>query len=208
MASAPSPPGRTRSQSSPARAASHVSCGSTTATFMPRSPTSSWEERTPTTSTSSFSSFNRRSVSMRAAQPMRQSKALPNIRSCSSSYSRVTSGTTGSPMRILKFSAASFALTAPMSMEREEISAAPADAFSEADIKCTGFAAMTPGRYFPSEFLTSTLEEAREPTFQPPKATKRRVPLGRMEWTIKPTSSLWASSMNTGLLPELAMRYI
>ena len=38
----------------------------------------------------------------------------------------------------------------------------PGRCFSEADIKCTGFAAMTPGRYFPSEFLTSTLEEARD----------------------------------------------
>jgi len=36
MASAPSPPGRTRSQSSPAFAAIQVSLGSTTATFMPR----------------------------------------------------------------------------------------------------------------------------------------------------------------------------
>ena len=50
-----------------------------------RGPTSSWVDRTPTTSQgSSLPSIRRRASSM-AAQPMRQSNALPNIRSCSSS---------------------------------------------------------------------------------------------------------------------------
>ena len=50
-----------------------------------------------------------------ARHPRRQSKALPTIRSVVSEYVNVTSGTTGSPIRIPNFSIATSFETAPTS---------------------------------------------------------------------------------------------
>ena len=75
-------------------------CGFTllTATWTPRSPTSSWEERTPTRSTFSLLiGQTTHGFQKGKAQPIRQSKPFPIMISCASSYSNLTSEMMGSP---------------------------------------------------------------------------------------------------------------
>ena len=170
-----------------------------TATLAPREPTSSCDDTTAVTSSASSSPSSLFSVSIMAATPIRSSKAFPMNTSCSSSYEKSVIGTMGSPTLILyDFSVSSFEED-PISIERSLISRVLP--LSPSFMKCTGFDAIIPWMYFPSAFLTSTLDEGSDAGFQPPMLWNLMVPFGLMECTMNPTSSPWASIIIMGL-PE------
>jgi len=72
--------------------------------------------------------------------------------------------------------------------------------------KWGGVLAVMPEMYSPSRFRTQNLWAGTLWLTQPPKGAMRRVPLGQMAWTMKPTSSLWASSCTTGRFPVFSRR--
>ena len=112
-------------------------------TVAPRDPNSSWTANAPVTSTFSVLSRRLSRVRRMEAQPRRQSKALPIIRSCFSWYSKVTSGTTGAAMRTRKSRSTSSREEAPMSMLMS--STAGWALRSASLIKWGGLLAVTPG---------------------------------------------------------------
>ena len=175
-------------------------------TVAPRTPTSSCAAQAPTIST--FSSWPARvcMVLRIAAHPRRQSKLLPTIRSVVSEYVNVTSGTTGSPIRMPNFSTASSLETAPTSTVISFISRGALRSCSV--MKCGGLLAVSPGIYSPNRLRTRTLWAGILWFTQPPIWMIRRVPFGQIACTIKPTSSLCASSWTTGRLPLFSLRRI
>ena len=98
------------------------------------------------------------------------------------------------------FSMASCLLVAPTSI----LSSMPARPASRSAgvMKCGGFAPTTPRTQLPSVVRTRTSMPMVLPPEKPPRLMKVRVPSAWMDFTMRPTSSPWASSMTTGLVPE------